>query len=71
MNMNFKHYEFSRDFIKDRKHIFYLMGYDQQDNVLCVVCSYSTKTKRLLIKCADENIPDERTLKEFVRICEL
>ena len=58
------------DIFKHRKHIYYLeaqVGLTSQWNV---IASYSLKTKRLIIKCANEFIPKTHILKEFVEHCE-
>lgn len=66
--MFFKEYGIENDmWYKKRKHIYYLMGIDKGE---CIVATYSLKTKRLLIKCANEHIPPSHILKEFVDYCE-
>lgn len=53
---------------KKRKHIYYLgkLGKGRED----LICTYSLKTKHLLIKCANEHIPETYILKQFVEYCE-
>lgn len=66
--MFFKEYSIENDdWCKKRKHIYYLMGID---NGYHITATYSLKTKKLLIKCANEHIPPNHILKEFVEYCE-
>ena len=66
--MFFKGYAIENDmWYKKREHIYYLMGIDKGE---CIVATYSLKTKRLIIKCANELIPPTHILKEFVEYCE-
>lgn len=53
---------------KQRPHIYWLMG--AKGNSLYAIASYSLKTKRLIIKCANEHIPPTHILQEFVYRCE-
>lgn len=67
--MNFHEYGIDNDmWLKKREHIYYLMGIDK--NIQYIVGSYSLKTKRLIIKHADDHIPAYHILKEFVEYCE-
>ena len=54
---------------KKRKHIYYLMGI-YNGNCACVIATYSLKTKRLLIKYANEHIPESKILKQFIEYAE-
>lgn len=65
-------YVFDTDFFKHRNHIFYLMGEDPEKpcTVYCL-CSYSTKTKRLIIKGANEHIPPTSVLQRFIEMAEI
>lgn len=65
----FKEYAIDNDmWLKQRKHIYHLMGLDGT-GYYCVA-SYSLKTKRLIIKSANELIPPEHILREFITYCE-
>ena len=55
---------------KKRKHIYHLMGLYNNGRCACIIATYSLKTKRLLIKHADEHIPESRILKQFVEYAE-
>lgn len=55
---------------KKRKHIYHLLGNYENGHCTCVVATYSLKTKRLLIKCANENIPESTILEQFVEYAE-
>ena len=55
---------------KKRKHIYHLLGVYNKGNYACVIATYSLKTKRLLIKCANEYIPESSVLKQFVDYAE-
>ena len=67
--MKYDSYSIDNDmWYKKRKHIYYLMG--NIKNCEYIICSYSLKTKQLLIKCANEHIPATDILKQFVEYCE-
>lgn len=55
---------------KKRKHIYHLLGNYNEENYACVIATYSLKTKRLLIKCANEHIPESGVLKQFIDYAE-
>ena len=55
---------------KKRKHIYHLMGLYNNGHCICIIATYSLKTKRLLIKCANEHIPESKILKQFVEYAE-
>lgn len=67
--MKYDSYSIDNDsWYKKRKHIYYLLGnYDAGGEI---ICSYSLKSKQLLIKCANEHIPEANILKQFVEYCE-
>ena len=65
---NFESYYFEKDLWKDRPHLFYLLGVI--GNCAYVIASYSLKTKRLIIKGANEHIPESGVLEQFVRYVE-
>lgn len=67
--MNYVSYFIDKDFVKHRKHIWFLLG-AVENGCAYVVASYSVKTKRLLIKCANEHIPTTKILQDFVSMCE-
>lgn len=58
------------DIFKHRKHIYYLEAQVGTTNQWNAIASYSLKTKRLIIKCANDFIPEYNILKEFVEYCE-
>lgn len=55
---------------KKRKHIYHLIGLYNNSRCACIIATYSLKTKRLLIKCANEHIPESRILQQFVAYAE-
>lgn len=55
---------------KKRKHIYHLLGVYNEGNCAYVIATYSLKTKGLLIKCANEHIPESGVLKQFVDYAE-
>ena len=55
---------------KKRKHIYHLLGVYNEGNYACVIATYSLKTKKLLIKCANEHIPERSVLKQFIDYAE-
>lgn len=66
----YESYQIDNDmWYKKRKHIYYLMGI-YNGNCACVIATYSLKTKRLLIKCANEHIPESNILKQFIEYTE-
>lgn len=67
--MLYESYSIDNDmWYKKRKHIYYLLG--NQGNCGTIIATYSLKTKRLLIKCANEHIPEKYILMQFVKYCE-
>lgn len=68
--MEHTRYIINRDFLKRRKHIYYLEALVEDKNVAHIIASYSLKTKQLLIKDANSHIPQSEVLIEFVKICE-
>ena len=65
----YKSYHIDDDmWYKKREHIYYLLGDTEIGGN--IIASYSTKTKRLLIKCADDHIPEAYILRQFVEYCE-
>ena len=68
--MTYESYSVDHDlWYKKRKHIYYLLG--NNGNCGTIIATYSLKTKRLLIKCANEHIPPTLVLKDFVIYCEV
>ena len=65
---NFESYSVDKDLWKNRPHLYYLLGVI--GNCEYVIASYSLKTKRLIIKGANEHIPEGGVLKQFVRYVE-
>lgn len=55
---------------KKRKHIYHLTGLYNSGHCIRIIATYSLKTKRLLIKCANEHIPESKILKQFVEYAE-
>ena len=55
---------------KKRKHIYHLMGVYDGGRCACIIATYSLKTKRLLIKGANEHIPASNILKQFIEYAE-
>ena len=55
---------------KKRKHIYHLLGNYNEGHCAYVIATYSLKTKRLLIKCANKHIPESSVLKQFVDYAE-
>ena len=55
---------------KKREHIYHLLGSYNEGRSACTIATYSLKTKRLLIKCANEHIPESRILKQFIEYAE-
>ena len=68
----YESYQIDNDmWYKKRKHIYHLLGdYNDGQHCACIIATYSLKTKRLLIKCANEYIPDSELLKYFVKRAE-
>lgn len=67
--MFYKQYTIENDmWLKQRKHIYHLMGVS--GNEVRPVASYSLKTKQLILKRANEIIPPEHILREFIEYCE-
>ena len=68
--MKYVNYSIDNDmWYKKRKHIYYLLGNDGKTGG-CIIASYSLKSKQLLLKCANEHIPESYILKQFVDYCE-
>ena len=65
---NFESYSVEKDLWKNKPHLYYLLG--GIGNCLYVIASYSLKTKRLIIKGANEHIPESGVLEQFVRYVE-
>ena len=65
---NFESYSVDKDLWKNRPHLYYLLGVI--GNCAYVIASYSLKTKRLIIKRANEHIPEGSVLEQFVRYVE-
>lgn len=57
------------DCFQRRKHI-YLLLIEKEPGIQNCIASYSLKTKRLIIKCANEHIPEKYILQDFVKHCE-
>lgn len=55
---------------KKRKHIYHLLGSYNEGHCIYIIATYSLKTKRLLIKGANEHIPESNILKQFVEYAE-
>ena len=55
---------------KKREHIYHLLGFYNEGRIACIIATYSLKTKRLLIKGANEHIPESRILKQFIEYAE-
>ena len=55
---------------KKRKHIYHLLGVYNEGRCACIIATYSLKTKRLLIKCANKHIPESNVLKQFIEYAE-
>lgn len=53
---------------KKRSHIYYL--FVKEYNSETIIATYSTKTKKLLIKSADKHIPDASVLRYFIQYSE-
>ena len=67
----YESYQIDNDmWYKKRKHIYHLLGVYDDGRCTCIIATYSLKTKRLLIKCANEYIPDSELLKYFVKRAE-
>lgn len=67
--MWFKEYGIENDmWLKQRKHIYHLTVID--DGCIIIVATYSLKTKTLQIKQANNHIPPQHILKQFVEYCE-
>ena len=67
--MIYEKYTIESDIIvKNRKHIQHLVGWNGNEG--SIIATYSLKTKRLLIKNANEHIPNSQALKEFIDFCE-
>lgn len=67
--MIYKEYTIDNDmWLRQRKHIYHLMGNDT--NKLICVASYSLKTKRLIVKDAPNSLPPEHILRTFIQQCE-
>lgn len=66
--MRYSQFFVERDFIKQRKHIYYLFGNVEKENCGYVVASYSLKNDRIIIKdieCLEEYA---HLLPDFVKI---
>ena len=58
----YDHYFIDNDIFRNRKHIIYLYGV--KNNIACVVASYSSKTKHIIIK--DDEIPQTSILNKLL-----
>ena len=58
----YDHYFIDNDIFRNRKHIIYLYGVN--NNVAYVVSSYSSKTKHIIIK--DDEIPPTSVLNKLL-----
>ena len=67
----YESYQIDNDmWYKKRTHIYHLLGIYNDGHCACIIATYSLKTKRLLIKCANEYIPEIEILKHFVEFAE-
>ena len=67
--MKYSSYSIDNDmWHKKRKHIYYLLG--NINYVGTIIATYSLKTKRLLLRLANEHIPEKQILVQFVKYCE-
>ena len=67
----YESYQIDNDmWYKKRKHIYHLMGIYDGGHCACIIATYSLKTKRLLIKGANEHIPESKVLKQFIEYAE-
>ena len=55
---------------KKRNHIYRLLGVYDSGHCCCIIATYSLKTKRLLIKCENEHIPESKILNQFIEYAE-
>lgn len=55
---------------KGRNHIYHLLGVYDEGHCCCIIATYSLKTKRLLIKGANEHIPESKILKQLIEYAE-
>lgn len=47
-----------------------LIGVYDEGHCSCIIATYSLKTKRLLIRCANEHIPESKILKQLIEYAE-
>ena len=67
----YESYQIDNDmWYKKRTHIYHLLGIYDDGHCACIIATYSLKTKRLLIKCANEYIPESEILKQFIEYAE-
>ena len=67
----YESYQIDNDmWYKKRKHIYHLLGFYNEGRSACIIATYSLKTKRLLIKGANEHIPESSILKQFIEYAE-
>lgn len=67
----YESYQIDNDmWYKKRKHIYHLIGIYKDSNCAFIIATYSLKTKRLLIKGANEHIPESNILKQFIEYAE-
>ena len=67
----YESYQIDNDmWYKKRNHIYHLLGVYDSGHCCCIIAAYSLKTKRLLIKCANEHIPESKILKQFIEYAE-
>lgn len=69
--IRYESYQIDNDvWYRKRNHIYYLLGVYNGGNCACIIATYSLRTKRLLIKCANEHIPESKILKQFIENAE-
>ena len=57
-----------KDFITNKKHLFYLMGDVPEEGILYIIASYSVKTDRIILKDVSNFIPSQEALIQFVEL---
>ena len=65
----YNEFKYEKDFIRNSPHLYYLLGRINDTNTEYVLASYSTKTKRLIIKDAvsfDFSHPYGDILNDFI-----
>ena len=56
------------DFVTHKPHLFYLMGYCEEENCAYIIASYSIKTDRMILKDCSNYIPMGEHLIQFISI---